>query len=194
MTPWWRRPGRAWCAVAVLLALGSAVALSLPHPAIDWQPALAGSEPWRALSAAFVHYSTLHLIGNAAGLALVAAYGAVSGVPARLAAAWLVAWPLTQFGLLAQPDLAHYGGASGVVHAGVAIVNLHLLLVGPRWVGALVTAGLVAKLLSESPWGAPLRHFDGFDIPIAPLVHASGALAGTLCFLVAEAVARQRPS
>jgi rhomboid family GlyGly-CTERM serine protease len=194
VSDWWRRPGRAWCAVAALLAAGGALALALapPHEALDWQPGLALREPWRAISAAFVHYSTLHVLGNAAGIAVVAAYGAAARVQARLALAWLAAWPLTQLGLLLQPALLHYGGASGVVHAGVAIATLHVLAVGPRWVGALVAAGLVAKIVLEAPWGAPLRHFEGFDIAIAPLAHASGALAGALCFVVAQGW-RKRP-
>ncbi len=194
MIAWWQRPGRAWCAVAALLATGSALVLigAPPSTALDWQPRLALGEPWRALSAAFVHYSALHVIGNAAGLAIVAAYGAAARAPVRLALAWLVAWPLTQFGLLVQPALAHYGGASGVVHAGVAIATLHLLDVGPRWVGGLVLAGLVAKIGLEAPWGEPLRHFEGFDIAIAPLAHASGALAGALCYAVAQVLAGDR--
>jgi rhomboid family GlyGly-CTERM serine protease len=194
VSAWWRRPGRAWCAVAGLLALGSVWALASPALTLllDWQPRLAGSEPWRAWSAAFVHYSALHVIGNAAGLAIVAAYGLASRVPARLAAAWFVAWPLTQLGLLVQPALAHYGGVSGVVHAGVAIVSLHLIIAGPRWLGALVFSGLVVKVLSESPWGPPLRHFDGFDIAIAPLAHASGLAAGMAVTAVAEALAALR--
>jgi hypothetical protein len=54
-----------------------------------------------------------------------------------------------------------------------------------RIVGALVAIGFIAKLLSESPWGATLRHPEGWDIAVAPLVHATGALAGTFCALVA---------
>lgn len=196
MTRWWQRPGRAWCAVALLLAAGGALALALapPHEALDWQPALALGQPWRALSAAFVHYSALHVIGNAAGIAIVAAYGAAARIPARLALAWLAAWPLTQLGLLVQPALAHYGGASGVVHAGVAIATLHVLQAGPRWVGALVAAGLAAKIVLEEPWGEPLRRLAGFDIAIAPLAHASGAIAGALCWAAAQALSRRRAS
>ena len=189
MRRWWQRPGRAWCAVAALIATGGALALILAPPwtALDWQPGLAATQPWRALSAAFVHYSTLHVIGNAAGLVVVAAYGAAARIPARLALAWLAAWPLTHLGLLAQPALAHYGGASGAVHAGVAIATLHVLSAGPRWVGGLVAAGLVAKIVLEQPWGEPLRRFEGFDIPIAPLAHASGAIAGIACYAAAQA-------
>ena len=72
----WRRPGWAWCAVAALLGLGSAIAHSVPAAALEWQPGLAVSEPWRAFSGALVHYSTMHMAGNAAGIVLVAALGA----------------------------------------------------------------------------------------------------------------------
>jgi rhomboid family GlyGly-CTERM serine protease len=188
----WRKPGRAWCAVAALLALGTALAQAWPAAAIDWQPGLATREPWRAFSAAFVHYSALHLWGNVAGLALTAALGAAARAPPGLALAWLAAWPLTQLGLLAQPGLAHYGGLSGVVHAGVAIVCVHLLLAGHRLLGAAMLGGLLAKVLSETPWGAPLRHAAGWDIAIAPLAHASGLVAGTACALIAEGGARWR--
>lgn len=192
---WWRRSGRAWLAVALLLALGSALAHGRPQAlleAIDWQPGLAFAEPWRAYSAAFVHYSDLHLLGNAAGLALTAAYGLAARVPPRLALAWLVAWPLTQLGLLAQPALVHYGGLSGVVHAGVAIVTLYVILVGHRWIGGTVLVMLLVKLATEAPFGAPLRHEAGWDIALAPLAHVTGVAAGLLCCAVAEMAARRR--
>ena len=176
--------------MAVLLALGSALARGRPDAGIDWQPALWASQPWRAFSAVFVHYSTLHLLGNAAGLALVAALGAVARVPGRVALAWLAAWPLTQFGLLWEPALAHYGGLSGVVHAGVAIVCVHLLCSGHRWLGGPLLAMLLAKVLSESPWASPLRYPPGWDIAIAPLAHATGLIAGTVCALLGEVLAR----
>ena len=184
------RPGWAWCAVALLFALGTALARGRPSAAIDWQPGLWTGEPWRAFSAVFVHYSTLHLAGNAAGLALVAALGAAARVPRRVALAWLAAWPLTQIGLLWQPGLAHYGGLSGVVHAGVAIVCVHLMFAGHRWLGGAIFAGLLAKVLGESPWAAPLRYPPGWDIAIAPLAHATGLIAGTTCALLAQGLAR----
>ena len=187
-----RRPGWAWCAVALLLALGALLAQGRPHEAIDWQPGLAASQPWRAFSAAFVHYSTLHLAGNAAGLALVAALGVAARAPLRLALAWLAAWPLTQLGLLAQPALAHYGGMSGVVHAGVAIVCVHLLFAGHRWLGGAMLAGELLKVLSEAPWGAAVRQEPGWDIAIAPFAHATGLAAGTACALLGEGVAGWR--
>ena len=110
-------------------------------------------------------------------------------MPPAAAVAWLAAWPLTHLGLLLRPELLHYGGLSGVVHAGVAAIVVWVLATGrtraQRWVGALVTIGFVAKLLSEAPWGETLRHPQGWDIAVAPLVHTTGALAGALCALVA---------
>lgn len=182
------RGSRAWVGLAVLLGACALAGWALPREALDWQPALALREPWRAVSAVGVHYSLQHLLANLAGVALAGAFGAVAQVPARLAAAWLAAWPLTQLGLLARPDLAHYGGLSGVLHAGVAAVVAFLLMAGTRaqrWLAGAVLLGLCLKIASESPWGAALRHPAGWDIAVAPFAHASGALAGALCAIIA---------
>ena len=178
----------AWLAVAALLAVVALAGAALPPAALDWQPDLAWREPWRAFSAVGVHFSAQHLIVNAIGLAVTAAFGVVARVPVRLALAWLAAWPLTQFGLLLRPELAHFGGLSGVLHGGVAAVAVALLArgTGPqRLVGGALLAGLAAKIASESPWGPVLRHPPGWDIAVAPLAHGTGALAGTACAALA---------
>ena len=175
--------------------LGAVLAWALPAAGLDWQPELAASEPWRAWSAAFVHWSPGHLGTNLMAAAVVGAYGWQAAVPREQAWAWCAAWPLTQWGLLLKPDLAHYGGLSGVLHAGVAIVCLHLLWQGRggrRVVGGLVTLGLIIKIVSESPWGPALQHSDTVDIALAPLAHATGALAGLLCGALALAFTRHR--
>ena len=181
--------------MAAVLVLGSLLAPLGASPALDWRPALAWREPWRAWSAAFVHFSTLHLVANLAGTALVAALGFFARVPWRIVAAWLVAWPLTHLGLLARPDLLDYGGLSGVLHAGVACVALHLVIDqrgARRSIGWATLAVLVAKVMSESPWGAALRFPAGWDIAVAPFAHLSGLVAGLLAAGVAEAVAYGR--
>jgi rhomboid family GlyGly-CTERM serine protease len=186
----------AWPALAVLLACGALLAGSaewarVVDPAsIDWQPALALQQPWRTLSAAFVHYSGLHLAANLAGTVLVGALGHVARLPLRSAAAWLAAWPLTQLALLLQPSLLHYGGLSGVLHAGVAVAGVQLLAAGTpmqRRIAAAICAGLVVKLLSEAPWQGALRRPVGWDIAVAPFAHVTGVVTGTLASAVAEA-------
>ena len=180
--------------LALLLGFGSVLAWWLPAAWLDWQPELAGSEPWRAWSAAWVHWSGLHLGANLAGLAVVAALGWVARLPLAAALAWALAWPLTQAGLLWRPELAHYGGLSGVLHAGIAVAAVWLLLAPlraadpqvarqQRRIGAGIAAGLLLKIGLEQPWGELLRRPADWDIAIAPLAHATGALAGALCAL-----------
>ncbi len=181
---------RAWAALCALLATGALLAATMPSAAADWQPGLALAEPWRWWTAAFVHWSALHLGANLAGLALVAALGWRVRCDRHATLAWALAWPLTHLGLLAQPALAHYGGLSGVLHAGVAVLAVQLLGQPGRTrrIGAVVLAGLLAKVLLETPWREPLRSVPGWDIPIAPLAHASGAAAGLLCALALRAM------
>lgn len=176
-----------WWSIAALLGGGALLARGRTGQAIDWQPTLAVAEPWRWWSAVWVHYSDLHLAANLLGTVLVAALGWAARVPRRCGVAWLVAWPLTQLGLLSQPELVHYGGLSGVLHAGVAVVAVWLIRCGPaprRTLGALMLVGMVFKVLTESPWAGALHHPEGWDIATAPMAHATGLVAGLLVGLL----------
>lgn len=181
----------AWLALSGLLAAGALAGWSVPATAWDWQPGRAATEPWRAATAAFVHWSELHLAANLLATAVVAAFGVVARVPVRAAAAWALAWPLTHVLLLLQPALLHYGGLSGVLHAGVAVVLVELLCSGPgprRTIAAMVSAGVAVKLVVEAPWGEPLRRDAGWDIALAPAAHAAGIAAGVACAIVLRAL------
>jgi rhomboid family GlyGly-CTERM serine protease len=173
----------AWLALAGALLLGALLWPAADASRWDWQPTLALGQPWRAWTAAWVHWSTSHLMMNAAGLGVIGLLGWRASVQPRDALAWALAWPLTQLGLLLQPGLRHFGGLSGVLHAGVAVTAVALLRQGGarRFIGAALAVGLALKLLLERPLGAPLRQIAGWDIPIAPFSHLSGALAGLLC-------------
>ena len=176
----------AWAAVAGGLAGGALLAWWWPAVLLDWQPALAVEQPWRWWTAAWVHWSASHLAANLAAVAVVAVFGVFGRLPASAALAWFAAWPLTQGLLLFQPALVHYGGLSGVLHAGVAVAVVHLIARGERqqrWVAGWVLAGLLVKLALEAPWGEPLRRSADWDIALAPIGHATGAVAGLACAL-----------
>ena len=177
----------AWAGLCLVLGALALLGWGRERSGLDWQPALATSQPWRAWTAVAVHYSGLHLLANLAGAALVAALGVAARVGPREVVALLIAWPLTQAGLLIQPALAHFGGLSGVLHAAVAVVAAGLLArpgLARRRIGAALLGGLLLKVLIEAPWGAPLRHPAGWDIAVAPLAHASGTVAGLLAALL----------
>ncbi len=156
---------------------------------------LALSQPWRPWTAALVHLSPLHLAANLAGCVVVAAFGVAAGVPRHATLAWLVAWPLGHAALSMQPRLLHYGGLSGVLHAGVAVAALHLLWRAQgrrRVIGAAVLAGLALKLVLERPFSGPTQLLSGWDFRVAPLAHLTGAAAGVLCGALAQVIAGRR--
>lgn len=179
----------AWLALAGALLLGALLWPTADASRWDWQPALALSQPWRAWTAAWVHWSASHLAMNAAGLGVIGLLGWRASVLPRDALAWAIAWPLTHAGLLLQPSLQHYGGLSGVLHAAAAIVAWRLLRHGrgrQRAVGALLAGGLVLKLLTEAPWRAATFAVPGWDFAVAPLAHSTGAIAGALCAVLLD--------
>ena len=180
----------------MLLTAGAMAALVLPGAWLDWQPGLA-TQVWRWWSAAWVHWSAQHLWANLAGVLMLGALGWAARLPARAALAWLLAWPLTHLALLSRPELLHFGGLSGVLHAGVAVAALTLLFRSDRenraW-GLFIGLGLSLKLLLEQPLGPVLRQSPGWDIALVPLVHASGAVAGALCALLLHLMAGSRRS
>lgn len=186
-----RQPGGAWALLSASIFVATLAAQAVPTTVLDWQPGLAAQQPWRWWSALFVHFSLLHLAANLLGLVLVAAFGLSARVPWPMTAAWLAAWPLTHLALLLQPALRHYGGLSGVLHAAVAIVAVHLVAQGPgRWIGGAVLAGLCLKVLGESPWLGPVQQVAGWDIGVAPVAHACGLAVGTACALLATGLQR----
>ena len=138
-----------------------------------------------------MHFSGLHLAANLAGCVLVAALGLAARVPTRCVVAWALAWPALHLGLWVQPALTHYGGLSGVLHAGVAVAAVHLLWRpsrAQRRIGALVLAGLAIKLMSEEPWAGAISRPAGWDVAVAPLAHVSGVVAGSVIAGLAEAL------
>ena len=181
--------------MCALLAAGTLATWFAPAMVWDWQPLLAARQPWRWWSAAFVHWSEMHLAANLAALAVVAAMGRVARVPLQVTLAWLTSWPLLHLALLLRPELAHYGGLSGLLHAGAAAAATYLARFGPpkqRGIGWLVLITLAAKILWEAPWGPVLRHQAGWDIAVAPLAHATGCVLGITCTLLALAMSPQR--
>ena len=190
-------PRHPWPTLCATFALTSLLAQSAPPHTLDWQPTLAAIEPWRTLTAAFVHWTPLHLAANLAGCLVLALLGARARLGVRDTAAGLVALPLTQLGLLFRPDLQHYGGLSGELHALAAIAALTLLTRQSsrrdRAIGAAIALGLVAKIALEQPLGAPLRITAGFDFPVAPFAHLSGALAGVVAWALTMACSSRMP-
>jgi rhomboid family GlyGly-CTERM serine protease len=187
------RPAALWLLISAALGLGSVLVWWADRSLLEWQPQRAWPEAWRWWSAALVHFTPMHLGLNLLATALVAAYGWAARVPGVVALAWVASWPFTHLALLAKPELAHYGGLSGILHAGVAATTLWLVMRGDgaqRFIGWLMLIGQSIKLLVEEPWGVAIQAPSELDVAVAPLAHASGSIAGALCTLLALRLTR----
>jgi rhomboid family GlyGly-CTERM serine protease len=174
----------AWLLVALLL-IGPALILGVLadpanspwalHPAQGW----GGLHPWSLLSPAWVHASARHEWFNLIGAGLLGALGWALRVPSRAALAWLLSWPLTHALLMLDPRLGWYVGASGVLHAGLAVLIVQLWR-PQRGLAATLAGLLLGKVLLDVASGLPLASRAGLDVPMAPLAHLFGVLAGLL--------------
>lgn len=174
----------SWLTLCAAWATLSLLAWPFPREALDWQPSLIATEPWRALTAAFVHLTPTHLAANLAGCAVLALLGWRARLGRREAIASLIALPLTQLGLLLRPELQRYAGLSGELHALVAIAAATLIVRGGREhrVGLAILLGLGIKLAIEHPLGPVLSATPGFDFAVAPFAHLCGAIAGFIAW------------
>jgi rhomboid family GlyGly-CTERM serine protease len=170
----------AWWALTALLMIAAVAGQAVPSESLDWQPQRAWTEPWRWWTPVAVHYSAWHLAANLVGAAGLAWLASSARADSAMATAWAVAWPMTHLGLALRPELQHYGGLSGVLHAGVAVIAVDLLRRRPRW-GAALVAGLALKVLLEQPWGPVVQRVASVDVAVAPWGHLCGAVAGALC-------------
>jgi rhomboid family GlyGly-CTERM serine protease len=172
----------AWLLVALAL-IGPALILGVPadpatspwalSPSQGWR----GLHPWSLLSPAWVHATARHELFNLLGAGLLGALGWALRAPPRAALAWLVAWPLTHALLMMDPRLGWYVGASGVLHAGLAVLIVHLWR-RQRGLAATLAALLLGKVLLDVASGLPLADRAGLDVPMVPLAHLFGVLAG----------------
>lgn len=198
-----------WAALSLLLALPSLafdpVPLALPPE--FWPPDLARlalrpdqgvHQPmWSWWTTAWLHGSEAHLWRNLFGAGLILLLGVLSDANRQDTFAWLLAWPLTQVGMLMEPSLSSYVGLSGVLHAGAVIVGLanlhHPRQPSHRAAGIVLLAWVAGKLIMENPWAHDLVLSEASAITVAPWAHLSGALAGVLAWSAVHARHLGRP-
>jgi rhomboid family GlyGly-CTERM serine protease len=179
-----RRAPLCTCALALAALVASLPAFA---PELEYTRALIASEPWRAFTSHFTHWSSTHLIWD--WLAFVAlGISLEHHSRARLVALLMTAALAIPAALFAiEPELTHYRGLSGLDSA----------LFGMAWVVALQHARstnhpnpLLVRLLGLLGFGFALKICwelllgDAFFMPNdvgfepVPLAHAIGAVLG----------------
>ncbi len=166
------------------LALAALAAYLLPGAAerlvYDRQAILAG-EIWRLLTGHLVHFSAAHLWANLAAVGVAGLMIARRGY-AGLPLLWVVSALCISLGLLLlKPQMAFYGGLSGVATAGVGFFCGRGLSEKGRLRHVCAAALLVlgGKIFWEVFSGHGLLSLAGVQpfVPL-PLAHAIGGLVG----------------
>lgn len=203
----WQVPGACWLLVG-LAVLG-------PTLWVGWQPLTQPEQwpsygsamvlrppdgwrqpPWVWWSAAWVHGSAQHWLFNVLGVLLVAGAGAWLRMPTPLAVAWALSWPLGHVCLVLDPRLTFYMGASGVLHAGVAVLAVGIWQAGQRRLAGAMVLALALKIGHEiwlGWYGGAALIRTGADVPVAWLAHVSGGLSGLFLAGIHGASRRHTP-
>lgn len=182
--------------LGVLLTFATLIAETAPNATIQlgWQAGLFAQEPWRVLTAHFVHLSWVHSAANLASLALLC-WVASSIRPAVTFAALLGAWIGITIGLAAGFwSIEWYAGLSGLLYGWFAGLAFELCLMRGRvsWVGALLLVGGALKIGLDL--GAGPIFVGALGIPVAAPVHLYGYAGGLAAASVEYYVWRRRRS
>jgi rhomboid family GlyGly-CTERM serine protease len=186
------RAERAALAIAIAALLMQALPVG---DALEFRRPLLGAEPWRAITAHFVHVNWNHALINAAALVVVARLFAPDLAARRQLLTLVVGAAAISIGLaLAYPGIAWYRGLSGVLHglffAGSAI---WLMKARPRnwrrlWLPAALFFGGWIKVALEQPGGSRTPYAEWLGAGTVPQAHLIGAVCGTLLGLLFAAL------
>ena len=175
-------------AIALLiLGLQALADLSL----LEYRNTNSVGEPWRWVTAHFVHVNWQHALINAVALWVVARLFALDLKPSRQVCALLTA-ALAISACLAMiyPTIAWYRGLSGALHslyfAGSA---LWLIKAKPRgiqqlWLPSALFFGGWIKVALEQPGGATTPYAEWLGAGVVPQAQLVGAACGTLLGLL----------
>ena len=166
----------------VVLVVLAAEFLSLGD-VLEYRRAVAFSEPWRLLTAHFVHLSFLHALLNGVALLLL---GRLFGDRLRPAEFWtiLLAAPvvISLAFWIVLPDLHWYRGLSDVLHSiyfAGCVLWIATTSGRARWLPiAAIIVGTV-KVLIEQPWDASFPVHPVLQVAVVPQAHLIGAIVGT---------------
>ena len=185
--PWW-----IWWLAASAAVVSLIPALS--RWAIYDRNAVLNGELWRLVTAPLVHFTPGHLAYDTFALILAGALIQWRGYRSLGWVCGLTALASGLVVLLLEPQLAFYGGLSGVATAAVVFLAFH----GTReqgawrWVCAAALVAAVGKILFEFNFGSfAFLSVDPELFRPVPLCHTTGALVGVTVFFSQQWQAKQ---
>lgn len=180
------RPLARWAVLFLVPALVVYLLPSVGAAMIYDRSAILAGELWRLLTGHWVHFSASHLFYDVAILGVTTWIIEFRGYRYFPALCFLSALAISLVMLVSLPDMAFYGGLSGIAMASTVYLALHGWREVEPWRGICLCILLlsVGKLVFD----ASIGHFTVVnveDISIAPvpLSHFTGAVSGVVVYL-----------
>ena len=181
-------------AEVIAIAIGLLILVLQAFPgvaALEYRNTNLVTEPWRWLTAHFVHVNWQHALINAVALWVVARLFALDLTPSRqLWALLTAALAISACLALIYPTIAWYRGLSGALHGlFFAGSTLWLIKAKPRrfqqlWLPSALFFGGWVKVALEQPGGATTPYAEWLGAGVVPQAHLLGAACGTLLGLL----------
>jgi len=183
---------KAWLPALTIIAI-SVLLQAIPGAvdALRYQADANSGEPWRLVTGHWVHLGWMHLVLNAAGIALLAILFAPELKPVDwIATMTLMPLAISLGFMLRNPQLQWYVGLSGVLH-GLMFTGCLLLWQTQKRMAAMIAIVVIAKIAHEQWAGAESGTEQLISGNIVVDAHLYGALAGlawgTTRLLIAKA-------
>lgn len=126
--------------------------------------AIASGEWWRLISGHFIHLSTEHLLTNSVGFFLLVYLSLRYARGKEIAILFIMSTVLISISLYVfSPDVARYGGLSGILHAIIGWIGVRMIVAGEQGGGIFVLLLISFKLLYESFYGS-LFQYETFSV------------------------------
>lgn len=165
---------------------------SLANALVYERSAIIGGEYWRLITGHWAHFSGAHLFYNVTVLAITGLLIELRGYGQLVLLVFFAAALIGIVLLLIEPDLARFGGLSGIATAALVYLALHGF--GDRswrYPSMLVLAILVLKIGYEVVAGvSAIAVVSEGAYRLVPLSHVGGAIAALLVYLVQKTVSR----
>lgn len=148
---------------------------------------IAQGEWWRLLTAHLVHFTPGHLIFNLLGLALAAGLLEVQSRRQMYELTGLMLLVIGPVLFLLHPDMAWYGGMSGLVYGYAFYCALLFNKTQPslKWLSRLVLSLIILKILLDSlGLGFSVTSVGEADFKSMTTSHAAGVITALILYLV----------
>ena len=149
-------------------------------------------ELWRLISATFCHTNFNHLLMNIFGLVITLAlfidtFKLIKIFPILIFNSVFIGVALFFF----EPQIIWYVGLSGVLHGLFSYGVAADISNKDRW-GYLLGSGFIVKIIYEQMFGAQQSTIDLIGAPVLVNAHLYGAIAGTVFYLIKQAVKNRK--